>query len=239
MLGLGVGFYKLGGNEYPGGWTPGDIEGLIHWYRKGVGQTSREGDANTNCSVWVDQKGSNNLEANGADDAVSPTLNEDGTITFDSAGDIMRFDPPLELGAFAIYVKISYSDAINGDLLFEKLGSGEDYLQLATEAHAKVRINNNGRFDYDIDPVFPEDGTPFNVGFERVNGAGRNVYVYSEGISQELAGSDDGIEAITELLEIGSIGKPVHTSTWHEIVICNNALSSADRALLNTYLDSI
>ena len=239
MLGLGVGFYKLGGNEYPGGWTPGNIEGLIHWYRKGVGQTSREGDANTNCSIWADQKGSKNLTADATDDSVSPTLNGDGTITFDSAGDIMRFQIALGLGAFAIYVKISYSDAINGDLLFEKLGSGEDYLQLAGEALAKVRINNNGRHDYVIDPVLPEDGTPFNIGFEREDGAGRNVYVYSEGISQELAGSDDGIEAITELLEIGSIGKPVHTSTWHEIVICNNALSSADRALLNTYLDSI
>tara|TARA_R110002167_G_scaffold141535_1_gene329816 strand:- start:253 stop:972 length:720 start_codon:yes stop_codon:yes gene_type:complete len=239
MLGLGNGL--TGG--IASAWTPADIGSLLHWYRKGIGQGSDTGDANRNCSVWSDQKGTNRLTSTGDDDNLSPTLNTDGTITFDSASDIMQFESEISLGTFSVYVKISYSDAINGDYLFEKFGSSQDYLQLATEALVKVRINNNGRHDYLIDPVLPEDGTPFNIGFERVEGAGRNVYVYSgvggDGESQALTGGKDGIEVITELLEIGSIGKPVQTSTWHEIVICNDALSIADRKLLFTYLDSI
>ena len=243
MLGLGVGFYKLSGNDYPHGrWTPKEIPSLIHWYSKGIGQTSREGDENVNCQVWRDQKGSNHLQADASDDAIAPTLNEDGTITFDAAGDIMQFDSAIGLGTFSVYVRLSYSDAISADYLFEKFNSAQDFFQLSTEAVVKVKINNNGRHDYAIVPVFPEDGTPFNVGLEREDTHATTndiVRVYHGGTSMTQSGNGDGLEPITELFEIGSIGKPAQTSTWHEIVICSDALSTADRVLLNTYLDSI
>ena len=63
MLGLGVGFYKLAGNDYPGGWTPTELgDKLIHWYRFNTDITvSTVGDDTNAITGWADQKGSNNV----------------------------------------------------------------------------------------------------------------------------------------------------------------------------------
>jgi len=235
---LGLGNSLTGGSAL--GWTPAEIPSLLHWYRKGVGQESDTGTSNTNCDLWTDQKGSNNLEANGGNDDLSPTLNGNGTITFDSSGDIMTFVEELALGTFSIYLKLSYTANIGGDYLMEKGTS--DFFQLATDALVKIKIGGNGRHDYVIDPALPEDGTQFNIGVEREDTGGTTndiVRVYSAGVSQTQSGGGDGIEVITELFAPQRLGKPTQTSTWHEIVICNDSLSSADRVLLNTYLDSL
>ena len=235
---LGLGNSLMGGTVL--GWTPAEIPSLLHWYRKGVGQESDTGDSNTNCDLWTDQKGSNNLTAVGTDDNLSPTLNADGTITFDNSNDIMTLATELALGTFSIYVRLSYSETIAVDYLFEKGSS--DFFQLSNKALIKVKIGGNGRHDYVVNPELPEDETPFNIGVEREDTGGTTndiVRVYSAGVSQTQSGGGDGIEVITQLYAPSRLGKPTVTSTWHEIVICNDALSSADRALLNTYLDSI
>ena len=152
----------------------------------------------------------------------------------------MTLATELALGTFSIYVRLSYAASISGDYLFEKGTS--DFFQLANKALVKIKIASNGRADYVVNPALPQDGTPFNIGVEREDTGGTTndiVRVYSAGVSQTQSGSGDGIEVITELFAGARLGKPTDTSTWYEIVICNDALSSADRALLNTYLDSI
>ena len=99
MLGLGVGFYKLGGDNYPGGWTPTDLgDKLIHWYQYDTGLTV---DAEDDITQWADQKGRNNLTAEGTS-AVSPTY-DSGKVFFNANNDILTFGSSLDLTTFAIF----------------------------------------------------------------------------------------------------------------------------------------
>jgi len=227
---LGLGNSVAGGAVL--GWTPADIPSLLHWYRKGVGQESDSGTSNTNCDLWTDQKGSNNLTANGTNDALAPTLNENGSITFDANTDIMTWGAALSLGKFSIYVRLSYGAAIVNDYIMENQADNANWIQLTSETLVKVKITD--RQDYTIDPVIPEDGTPFNLGIERA--ANGDIAVFHAGDLMEKTGIGDGNVAISTLFALNRLGEPATDSTWYEIVICNDALSTADRALLNTYL---
>ena len=230
---LGLGNSLTGGTVL--GWTPAEIPSLIHWYRKGVGQESDSGTSNTNCDLWTDQEGSNNLTANGTDDALAPTLNANGTITFDANTDIMTWGTALSLGKFSIYVRLSYGAALGNDYIMENQADSVNWIQLTSETLVKVRITD--RQDYTMDPVIPENGTPFNLGAERAENG--DIAVFHAGDGMEKTGIGDGNVPISTLFPLTTIGDPATDSTWYEVVICNDALSSADRALLNTYLDSI
>ena len=84
--------------------------------------------------------------------------------------------------------------------------------------------------------------TKFNLGWERENTEGSDndvVSIFLNGVAGEQSGTGDGTQVITDLLTIERLGKPTQDSKWYEIVICSDALSDADRVLLNTYFDSI
>ena len=50
-------------NNVGGSWTPANISSLLHWYRYDTGITK---DAEDDITAWNDQKGSNNLTADGS-----------------------------------------------------------------------------------------------------------------------------------------------------------------------------
>ena len=229
MLGLGNGL--TGGAAL--GWTPAELSSLLHWYRFNIGQTTG-GDTGNEVTEWADQKGSNDLTASGATEA-SPTGTAGGVV-FDSAGDIMTWDTDLALGTFSIYFRAKF-DAFGSENMIEKGTS--DFLKLQTSSTVRLKAANGGteggRHDFTLPATISAD-TKFNMGWERASNDNMNIYL--NGVGSEVT-NGDGSQAIAEVLALDRLGKPTHTSTWYEVVICNDALSSADRALLQTYLDSI
>ena len=232
MLGLGIGFYKLGGNDYPGGWSPKELGNLLNWYKFDTGQTiNGEG----NVTEWADQEGSNHLAASG-DAETSPT-GTDGAVVFDSAGDIMDFTDELSLGTFSIYMRCEF-DGFNSENMIEK--GATDFIKLQTSSTVRLKIDNN-RHDYNLPATISND-TKFNLGWERENtgdSVDDRVSIFLNGVVGTQSGTGDGTQVITDLLTLERLGKPTQDSKWYEIVICSDALSDADRALLNTYFDSI
>lgn len=227
---LGLGNSLMGGTVL--GWTPAEIPSLLHWYRFNTGQTiDGEGDV----TEWADTKGSNNLTASGAAGA-SPTGTA-GAVIFDSAGDIMDFDTELSLGTFSIYIRCEF-DAFSNENLIEK--GATDFLKVYSSSTVRTKVDNN-RHDYNLPATIAVD-TKFNIGWEREDTGGSVddvMQIYLNGAVGTQSGNGDGTQVITDLLLLERLGKPTDTSKWYEVVICNDALSSADRALLNTYLDSI
>jgi len=230
---LGLGNSLVGGTVL--GWTPAEIPSLLHWYRFNTDQTiDGEGDV----TEWADQEGLNHLTASGSTGA-SPTGTA-GAVVFDSAGDIMSFDSELALGVFSIYFRAKF-DGFGSENCLQKQPT--DFIQIRTASTIRVKIANGGteggRHDFDL-PATIDVNTKFNLGWERASDDSINIYlngVVDTGITD--GGAGDGTQAIAEVLALTRLGKPANTSTWYEVVICNDALSSADRTLLNTYLDSI
>ena len=152
----------------------------------------------------------------------------------------MTWSSELALGTFAIYFRAQF-DAFSTENCIEKGSS--DFIQIRTASTIRTKIASGGaeggRHDFDLPATISAD-TPFNLGWERASDDSINIYlngVADTGITS--GGAGDGTQAIAEILALDRLGKPVQTSTWYEVVICSDALSATDRALLNTYFNEI
>ena len=229
---LGLGNSLVGGIVL--GWTPAELSSLSQWYRFNTGQTiDGEGDV----TEWADQKGSNDLTAAGGTN-VSPTGTA-GAVVFDSSGDIMTFDSATSLGKFSIYFRAKF-DGFNAENCIETGSS--DFIQIKSATEIRVKVDNGGaeggRHDYTAPATISTD-TKFNLGWERDGDGTMLIYLNGAAGAHDATGAGDGTQPIAELLALSRLGKPTETSSWYEVVICNDVLSSSDRALLQTYLDSI
>ena len=215
-----------------GAWTPANISSLIHWYRYDTGITK---DGSNIISEWADQKGSNNLEATGAE-GVSP-LYASGAVHFDAAGDILTFDPALSLGTFSFYCRVESSD-MTSDSLYET--GSTNFFQIKTSSEIRVKIGGGVRHDISSGLSFSND-TKYNIGWEREDtGSTTNdqMFVSVDGVNKPFD-SGSGTLAITTALTVTTFGKPAVENKFYEIVICNDSLSASDRVKLNTYLNKI
>ena len=231
MLGLGN---NLAGGTGVTSWSPSSLSSLLHWYRFDTGITQ---DATPDVTLWEDQKGNNDLTATGVS-AVSPGYSG-GAVVFNAPADIMTFDSPLELGKFSFYIRLK-SDALEGDFLALEDGGGDFFKIHSTNAGVTViRTKITSRQDYTINSA-PSPTTKFNIGSER-DGNG-DIMMYIDGSAATLdttnAASDGNVD-ISDTWDLATLGASAATCTYYEVVICNDALSAPDRALLNTYLNSI
>ena len=246
MLGLGIGMMTGGA---PSEWTPADLSSLIHWYKYDTGLTKSTVDGVANIVTnWADQKGSNHLigfdaDSGGTVDAdEAPQWIDGGGLKFGDASDSLSFTSELQLGTFAIYGRYKWESGstINAETLFEKTSGSSDFIKLQSSTTARVKVSGN-RHDYNL-PATVSLNTKFNFGFERQDTSATTddkmlIFLNNEVATQ--SGTGDGTQAITDLLDVGRVGSPTHTSYVYEIVICNDALSVADRALLNTHFNNI
>ena len=90
MLGLGVGFYKLAGDSFLGGFsTPADLPGIAHWYQHNTGlEESDESfpEDGEQITKWADQVGTEHFigESN------LPTYTEaSGTLNFGGSSKVL------------------------------------------------------------------------------------------------------------------------------------------------------
>ena len=238
MLGLGVGFYKLAGNDYPfGEWNPLLLEDkLANWYQFNTGiSTTTVGESTNQITRWSDQKGDNSLTPTATDNtAVMPKLESDGTVFFNGSGDTLEFNSDLSFGKFSIYIKMNFKSdsAVSNDDLFEHASSG-DFLKLANPTQARIKIGT--RHDFTIGEII--EGTPFVLGFERA--ADGSLAVYKDNVAGTAADGDSLNVAISTTIDLDRIGKPVNNSYWSEIVICNDIITASERDNLYAYLSNV
>ena len=246
MLGLGVSMTTGGALSE---WTPEELESLIHWYKYDTGLTKSTVDGVANIVTgWADQKGSNHLIGFDADSGGTVDADEalqwidGGGLKFGDASDSLSFTSELQLGKFAIYGRYRWESGstINAETLFEKTSGSSHFIKIQSSTEARVKVSGN-RHDYDL-PATISLNTKFNFGFEREDTASTTddrMAIYLDGEAATQDGTGDGNQPITDLLHIGRIGSPAHISYVYEIVICNDALSVADRVLLNTHFNKI
>tara|TARA_R100000458_G_C8249741_1_gene226942 strand:- start:316 stop:1026 length:711 start_codon:yes stop_codon:yes gene_type:complete len=236
MLGLGVGFYRLGGNDYIGStWLPSEIGSLIHWYQFNTGITTTViSSTGKQIQSWDDQKGSNNLAPIDLDDGgsvdvdESPKLDDDGSVLFNQADDNLGFSSQLRLGAFSIYARVSSS---NFNDIFMESSDESEFIKLHSTTEIRVQPGGSRK---DITVSGLSTNTKFTFGIER-DGEGQ-FYAFINGTGQDTEGIT---EDTSNTLNLNRIGTPLQQMNIYEILIFSDVLTSANRTLVNAYLDAL
>lgn len=160
MLGLGTGFYGVGGETYFGGeWFPSDESSLEAWWRNKVGITLKSGTENV--SQWADQSG-NGHHMLQADTGEQPAYNiTTGALTFDPTSDTQNlalldgpgatYDPTsIELGGtFVIGIKMNPAAVST-----VPLGSNADpseMIKIQTSSTIRLKNDSSGNKDFTLD----------------------------------------------------------------------------------------
>ena len=243
MLGLGA---SISTATSVGSWNPSRLPGLLMWFRFNHGITL---DAQDDVTKWDNQSNDRNIgDINGTTDGgatTSPVMRPDGAMYFDNAANFLRFKTSggsnyeLNLGTFSMYFRLKFDSGhtIDAEDLVEKDGS--NFFKIASATSTRCKIGGT-RADWTHDEI--SVNTKFTIGFERNSSNVCQSYVNgTAGVVDEGEGT---IETATTL-DLIQFGKPVADNTsgtgshWYEIVICDNALSTENRSLLNSYLDTL
>tara|TARA_R110002020_G_scaffold280240_1_gene496004 strand:+ start:142 stop:816 length:675 start_codon:yes stop_codon:yes gene_type:complete len=224
MLGLG--------NSLTGGivteeaaWAPSDVSSLVHWYKYDTGITQ---DGDGDITAWADQKGSNNLTASGAT-STSPEY-DGGAIKFTDSGDDLEWGSEISLGAFSFYFRYESSD-VAVDWLIK--GGSTDWVKVHSDSNIRVKIGT--RMDFDTSGMSAD--TKVNLGITRASNGDVDVLINNSAQSS-ASGYTDNV-AISTTYDITRIGSPLVTIKMYEVLVFNDVLSTEDRGLLNTYLNTI
>lgn len=235
MLGLGVGFYKLAGNDYPGGeFAPDQIENLALWLRfnTDVQGTDGEGTAITSqtspypdgetISQWSDQSGNNNHAVQGsAADRPLFEADEPGALFFASAGGnakYMDLKDPVNASNIQIDANTNFTIIVR----FKATNFSSKVL-LGSNTDEFLRLNNNRTFRIKIGSAstdketfqeasgtIMETDTYYTVMLVRSNGDGTMKVYVRGGAYTTASGKDwDASEPSTKLtnqLDIDNIG---------------------------------
>jgi len=219
---------KVGGSS----WTPDSISSLIHWYKHETGITTAAGQEPSNGDViarWLDSKGDNNAAAEESNSTWNST--EKAIITSTNAGGLDL--TPLNLTTFSVYCRIKFVDAIgtNDRWLLEAENASTNFMRMNNATSVRAKVGGTG-VTYTVPTVSP--GRYYNIGIERhtVSGTG-TTKVFVDG-TESSTGALNGTS--TWVLDKLSMGKEDFFKT---LIVCDGALTSDERAELNTYLDNI
>ena len=223
MLGLG--------NTITGGavteeaaWAPSDISSLIHWYKYDTGITQ---DGGGDITAWADQEGSNNLGSS----SNHPEY-DSGAVKFAASSDDLEWGSALSLGTFSFYFRYESSD-VAADWIIK--GGTTDWVKLHDASEIRVKIGT--RNDWDISGGALAADTKVNLGIDRASNGDIGVIVNNS--AQSTAGGYTGNVATSTTFDITKVGSPLITVKMYEILVFNDVLSSEDKGLLNTYLNTI
>ena len=231
MLGLGLNLSKSIG---PTGWTPADLPSLDIWYKhdtdiyEDADDAAEDGDAVTQ---WNDQSGNDKHATASAD---HPTYSSDETsIDFSDTSKVFVFPTGDYAAAFSIYMRLKYyhTDITNADI-FVNDSSASDFLKVQSASEIRLKIGGGSNRKFTPDPTLSTSGY-VNIGLER-NGS-NIVAMYQAGAAQTLA-SGSSTYAGTFSIDRFKGGVKVYVK---EVVVTTAALSTADRALLETHLSAI
>ena len=236
MLGLGVGFYKLAGNDYPGGeFAPDQIENLSLWLKFNTDITGTDGEgaaisSQTSpypdggfISQWNDQSGNNNhaVQTNAADKPLFEA-DESGALFFASQGGENKFmnltKPDGTTGNIQIDANTNFTIIVRF-----KATNFTSKVLLGSNSNEFFRLNNNRTFRIKIGSAstdketfqetagtIMETDTYYTAMLVRSNGDGTMKVYVRGGAYTTASGKDwDASEPSTKLtnqLDIDNIG---------------------------------
>ena len=234
MLGLGN---SISSNQYPGGWTPASISGLVGWYRfntglqKSGGAFPSDGDGVTQ---WDDASGQGN-NATKSSDLSNYNATHKGP-DFQGASDSLLI-PQLELEEFAIYVRIRFTDSTinNNDILIQDDDTSGNFFRVQGTTSVRVKIGNSAAKNYTFhSSTTLVANTYYILGLERQTDG--EVFSYlngtANGASQTVAfGGDPSRNLLLDELKGGN------NAIVSEVVIANESLSDVDRTGLTAWMN--
>ena len=266
MLGLGVGFYKLAGNDYPGGFAPDQIENLSLWLRFNKDITGPgDGEVGSLLSTqtipypdgsrinhWRDQSGNNNhAEQETTADMPLFEADEPGALFFASSEKFMDLTSNIQIDAntnFTIIVRFKATNFTSKVLL-------------GSNSNEFFRLNNNRTFRIKIGSAstdketfqetagtIMETDTYYTAMLVRSNGDGTMKVYVRGGAYTTASGKDwDASEPSTKLtnqLDIDNIGSSADDTEnfvgfMKDVIIYDGtAVTAAQRELLFDYIES-
>jgi hypothetical protein len=224
---LGLGNSLTGGAVTEAAWAPSDISSLIHWYKYNTGITQ---DGEGDITAWADQEGSNDLTPSGDTDD-SPEY-DSGAVKFVEAADDLEWGSALSLGTFSFYFRYETND-VSSDWMIK--GGSTDWVKVHDTSEIRVKIA--ARMDWDVTGGALATDTKINLGIDRATNGDIGVYINNS--AQSVQGGYTGNAATSTAFDITKIGSPLVTIKMYEILVFNDVLSSGDKTLLNTYLNTI
>ena len=133
MLGLGVGFYGLGGKTYNGGdWLPTDESSLVAWYKFGT-PTKNPVDA------WPDSSGNSHHMVQ-ATSASQPTISS-GIITFDGSNDFLKTASQISItGEFTVGIR--FNSTTTGRVLLGDNTENNEFFKIIDSNTIRIKTSN-------------------------------------------------------------------------------------------------
>jgi len=222
MIGLGNSL-GIGGATIEEAWAPSNISSLIHWYKYDTGISQSGGDV----TAWADQEGSNNLGSS----SNHPEY-DSGAVKFAASSDDLEWGSALSLGTFSFYFRYETND-VSSDWMIK--GGSTDWVKVHDTSEIRVKIA--ARMDWDVTGGALATDTKINLGIDRATNGDIGVYINNS--AQSVQGGYTGNAATSTAFDITKIGSPLVTIKMYEILVFNDVLSSGDKTLLNTYLNTI
>ena len=195
MLGLGVGFYKLGGKEYfP--WTPNtgkpDPKG---WFKGDKIQSGEESESGTPAVSWADSSPEGNNLIQGTEELRGTV--DDGGLLIDGADDFYSFESDIVISAeeaFIGFFVIKLAN-VNQDTI---LGTGgtSNFLQILTDKKLKLKIGGTQEIPTFASSQFSSDEKMI-LTIQREAGATGNLNIFKNGTLLTPTSQLDNAGAIT------------------------------------------
>jgi len=129
---------------------------------------------------------------------------------------------------FSFYFRYESSD-VAVDWIIK--GGSTDWIKIHDSTDFRIKIG--ARRDYALSGISTD--TKVNLGVDRASDGTIGVFVDNSAMT---ADSSDNI-ATSTTFDITKVGSPLITVKMYEILVFNDVLSSGDKTLLNTYLNTI
>lgn len=260
MLGLGVGFYRLGGEDiasslfYP---KNDDPAGLARWYSANVGISGASGGSSNagtmadaeNITTWVDQMGNANaVQATAADQPHWETHARDyGGLKFDNVCDMTFSAVEIDAEeAFSVVIRIRPLSFGSDDVLIGHDAS--NYIRYSSNANFRIRLAANPTNNYNFNDgsnTIPTDVYSTFIITRQAGGTGAlNIYVKPENVAGEIDWDADETHADTDATSFSILGargadqSELNAFLKDVLIYKGAALSASQRIDMYSYLES-
>lgn len=262
MLGLGVGFYKLAGNDYPGGgFAPDQIENLSLWLRFNkdiTGPSDGEVGLSTQTipypdgsriNQWKDQSGNNNhaLQDTTADMPLFEA-DEPGALNFAGQTKFMDLTSNIQIDANTDFTAVVRFKCVDFSTQRAFFGSATDeFFRLQTNKAFRLKIGSSNSTFAEGSATMETDAY-YTAIVVRSNGSTGNINVYVRGGAYTTASGKDWDAAEnstnTGQIDFNNIGsaadddKNFNGFIKDVIIYDGTAVTAAQRELLFDYVES-
>tara|TARA_A100001515_G_scaffold142027_1_gene140013 strand:- start:1005 stop:1754 length:750 start_codon:yes stop_codon:yes gene_type:complete len=245
MLGLGVGFYRLGGNNYvPSDWKPSNTDNarfLKLWHRKGLDYVPHPYSySNLSQSQWDDSSGEDNH-------AIQNTSGNQAALTTGGSGGL-HFDGVDDYYEYSTEITISSGEAYTLALVYklDTSGSGTKHTVFSKDANStffEFFSDSQLRINYAGSPITLGSGT-YTHGTVRTLIVTRDASgahsVYNDGSDTAVTtGTQDGVAVWQNLGIRNDNDRPFDGQMFEVIVYDGVEFTGTELTDLNTYLTGL